>query len=113
MKKTACWLILAVLLFVPGRGAYADDGSMHDRLIIGQNFTLKSGETIDGNLVVVGGETAIEANAPVAGGLGVLGGSLRLAGEAMGSALVIGGSASLGEAAAVGSDLVALGGSFA
>jgi hypothetical protein len=97
---------------LPSSGAYLDDGSLHDRLIIGQNFTLKSGETIDGNLVVVGGETAIEANATVDGDLVVLGGSLRLDGEAMGSAVVIGGSASLGEAAVVGSDLVALGGSF-
>jgi hypothetical protein len=112
MKKTVFWLLVVGLLLIPSRPAHADDGPPKDRVIIGQNFTLRSGETIDGDLVVIGGETAIEAKAAVQGDLVVIGGSLRLDGETMGSAVVIGGSASLGESGFVGRDLVALGGSF-
>jgi hypothetical protein len=112
MKTTTYWLLLAALLFMPARTAYADDGSAHDRLIIGQNFTLAAGETLDGDLVVIAGEVTIEPGAVVQGDLVVIGGGLRLDGQAQGSAVVIGGSASLGGDSSVGRDLVALGGSF-
>ena len=112
MKKSIYWLLLATLLAMPIRNAYADDGSAHDRLIIGQNFTLPAGGTVDGDLVVLAGEATIEEGALVQGDLVIIGGSLRLDGEALGSAVVIGGSASLGAASSVGRDLVALGGSF-
>jgi len=112
MKKIIYWLLLGGLLFIPSRAALADDGSMNGRVIIGQNFTLRSGGTIDGDLVVIGGEAAIEAGATVRGDLVVIGGSLRLDGETLGSAVVIGGSASLGATSSVSRDLVALGGSF-
>jgi acetyltransferase-like isoleucine patch superfamily enzyme len=112
MKKTAYWLLLAALLIMPVRAAYADDGTAHDRLIIGQNFTLPAGETLDGDLVVLAGEVTIGEGALIQGDLVVIGGGLRLDGEARGSAVVIGGSASLGAASSVGRDLVALGGSF-
>jgi hypothetical protein len=112
MKTTICWLLLAALLILPAGTAYADDGTAHDRLIIGQNFTLPAGETLDGDLVVLAGEATIEEGALIQGNLVVIGGGLRLDGEALGSAVVIGGSASLGAASSVGRDLVALGGSF-
>lgn len=111
MKKTH-WLLLAALLVMPVRTAYADDGTAHDRLIIGQNFALPAGETLDGDLVVLAGEVTVEEGAVIEGDLVVIGGGLRLDGEAQGSAVVIGGSASLGAASSVGRDLVALGGSF-
>jgi hypothetical protein len=112
MKKTAYLVLLTALLIMPVGTAFADDGTLHDRLIIGQNFTLPAGETLDGDLVVLAGEATIEKGALIQGDLVVIGGSLRLDGEALGSAVVIGGSASLGAASSVGRDLVALGGSF-
>jgi len=112
MKKMICFLVLAVLLLIPGRSAFADDGSMGDRVIIGHNFALRSGEKVDGDLVVIGGEATIEAGATVEGDIVVIGGSLRLDGETTGSAVVIGGSASLGATSSVQQDLVALGGEF-
>jgi hypothetical protein len=112
MKKTTYWLLLAALLIMPVRTAYADDGTAHDRLIIGQNFSLPAGETLDGDLVVLAGEATIEEGAIIQGDLVVIGGDLRLDGDALGSAVVIGGSASLGASSSVGRDLVALGGSF-
>jgi hypothetical protein len=112
MRKPTYWLLLAALLLMPVRTAYADDGTAHDRLIIGQNFTLPAGETLDGGLVVLAGEATIEEGALVQGDVVVIGGGLRLDGEAQGSAVVVGGSASLGAASSVGRDLVALGGSF-
>lgn len=112
MKKGLCWFMLMVLLLLPTSAARADDGTGHDRVIIGQNFTLSHGEAIDGDLVVIGGETSIEVGAAVAGDLVVIGASLRLDGTASGSAVVIGGNVSLGDSSSVGRDLVALGGSF-
>ena len=62
MKKSILyWLMLAMLVLAPITRAYADDGTSKDRVIIGQNFTLKSGDSIDGDLIVIGGETAIES----------------------------------------------------
>lgn len=112
MKRRIQLIILAALFLLPARTAFADDGTSHDRLVIGENFALSAGEVLDGNLVVLGGQATIEEGARVQGDLVVIGGGLRLDGGAQGSAVVIGGSASLGAASSVGGDLVALGGSF-
>jgi hypothetical protein len=113
MKKRIIYgLMLAMLMLAPAGRVYADDGTSKDRVIIGQNFTLKGGEVIDGDLVVIGGEAAIETAATVKGDLVVIGGNLRLDGQVSSSAIVIGGNASLGTSSHVGTDLVALGGTF-
>ena len=112
-RRILYWLILSVLLFAPSGRVQADGGTTtNGRVIIGQNFTLKSGETMNGDLVVIGGETAIETGAAVQGDLVVIGGSLRMDGQVSNSAIVVGGSASLGDSSAVGNDLIALGGAF-
>ena len=105
-------MILAVFVLAPDGAVFADDGTTKDRVIIGQNFTLSSGEVIDGDLIVIGGETTIEPDAEVRGDLVVIGASLRMDGHVEDSAIVIGGSASLGASSTVGHDMVALGGAF-
>jgi len=112
MTKMLYCLLVAGLLLAPQGVAHADDGIGHDRVIIGQNVTLRNGEVIDGDLVVIGGEVTIETDASVRGDLVVIGGSLRLDGAAQGSAIVIGGGTSIGETGSVARDLVALGGSL-
>ena len=111
-RRILYWLMLSVLLVSPSGRVLVDDGTTNGRVIIGQNFTLKSGETMNGDLVVIGGETAIETGAAVQGDLVVIGGSLRMDGQVSNSAIVVGGSASLGDSSAVGHDLIALGGAF-
>jgi hypothetical protein len=112
IKKTTIGVLLACVLLLPAHPARAQDGTQPGKLVIGQNFTLTSGEVLDGDLVVIGGELDIEAGAKVKGDVVVVGGSLRLDGQTTGSAVVIGGAAGLGESAVVSHDIVTIGGAF-
>ncbi|HEX2697022.1 MAG TPA: hypothetical protein VHM28_04890 [Anaerolineales bacterium] len=105
------FLVLAVLL-LPVRSAHAWNGLSEGRVIVGDNFTLKSGETIDGDLVVIGGATVVEEGAIVKGNVVVIGGSLKLDGQVASDAVVIGGLADLGDNASLKGDLVVYGGSM-
>src|SRR5512143_77348 len=111
MKKVLYGLVLLALFLLPASPAYAQ-GPHDGRLIIGQDFTLKSGETLNGDLVVIGGQAAIEKTASVHGDIVVVGGSLRLEGSGTGNAVVIGGVAALGAQSSVAGDVVTVGGSL-
>lgn len=110
--------LLALLFFAArpvyalGSGGWRPSGLKDGRVIIGQDFTLKSGEVLDGDLVVIGGAATVEDGARVNGDVVVIGGSLKLDGQATGSTVVIGGVASIGEKASVGGDMVTVGGSL-
>jgi hypothetical protein len=112
MKKLICSLMLLVLFLLPAHSAYALKGPLDGRVIVGDNFTLKSGDTLDGDLVVIGGEVIIESGATVKGDIVVIGGSLQVDGQGTGNAVVIGGLVSLGEKASVSGDVVTVGGSL-
>lgn len=105
-------LILLTLLLVPTRSAQAQgpnpDGE--GQVIFGSNFTLKSDDTFDGNLVVFGGNVTIEEDANLNGDLIVIGGTIRSDGEVQGDVVVVGGQVSLEESARVTGDLVTIGG---
>src|SRR5581483_6946057 len=112
MKKWMIILLLLAVLLWPVRAAHAWNGLSEGRVIIGENFTLKSGDSLDGDLVVIGGETVIEKAAKVNGNIVVIGGSLKLDGQATGDAVVIGGLVSMGTDSSVAGDVVTVGGSL-
>ena len=113
MRKILYTLMLLALLLLPAAPAHALSNGLHDgRVVIGQDFTLKSGDTLTGDLVVIGGEAAIEKSAVVQGDVVVIGGSLHLDGQATGNAVVIGGVVALGGESSVAGDLVTVGGSM-
>jgi hypothetical protein len=112
MKRIFSGLLLLVLLLLSARPVHAGNGALDGRLLIGQDFTLKSGETLDGDLVVIGGRATLEYGALVKGDIVVIGGSLRLDGRTAGSAVVIGGAVSVGGRASIDGDAVTLGGAF-
>jgi hypothetical protein len=112
MRNICKILLLLAVMLAPTLRVSASDGSGQGQLIIGQNFTLAAGKTLDGDLVVIGGTATIEEGAGVQGDIVVIGGSLRLDGQATGNAVVIGGAASLGPRATVGSDVITLGGNL-
>lgn len=112
MKKVIYVLALLTLLLLPVHSTYAWNGSLDGRVVVGQGFTLKSGETMDGDLVVIGGEVTIENNATVNGDVVLIGGSLKLDGKVTGSTVVIGGVAAMGATSQVGGDMVTVGGSL-
>ncbi|MGE5074040.1 MAG: hypothetical protein ACM3MF_11480, partial [Anaerolineae bacterium] len=93
MRKFVYTLMLLALLLLPATPAYASNGPHDGRVIIGQDYTLKSGDTLNGDLVVIGGEVDIQQSAVVKGDVVVVGGSLHLNGQTTGNAVVIGGVA--------------------
>jgi hypothetical protein len=81
-------------------------------VIFGDNFTLGSGDTLTGDLVVFGGNVEIEEDATIQGDMVVIGGNVTLDGIVSGSTVIIGGSTSMSETAVVRGDLVTVGGSL-
>jgi hypothetical protein len=118
-------LALAVLL-IPTGGASAQ-GPGGDVLLFGQNYTLESGDTLNGSLAVIGGSAMIEEDAAVNGDVALIGGNLEITGVVNGDValiggnltisgtihgdiVIVGGQASLKESALVKGDIAAIGG---
>ncbi len=101
-------LLLSLSLASPVYAANALEG----KVVIGESFTLKSGETIDGDLVVISGSAVVEAGARVTGNVVVMGGSADLAGRVDQNVTVMGGSVILRATAEVDHQLAVLGGSI-
>jgi cytoskeletal protein CcmA (bactofilin family) len=115
MKKTFKFftlLILSALLFVPTMSVQAQgpnpDGK--GQVIFGSNYTLKSGDVFDGDLVLLGGNVTIEEDATLTGDLVVIGGTITSNGKVQGNVVVVGGQVSLEKAALVTGDVVTIGG---
>lgn len=106
-SKLAILLLLAALIFLPLQAAQAK--GLPDGPIFGENFTLKSGETLNEDLVVFGGSISIEKDARVKGSVVLFGGSLTLDGEVDGDLVVLGGAVKLSENAHLRGNLVTLG----
>lgn len=127
MKRVLSAFLIAILLsavVVPP--AFAQGGG-EGRVIFGQDYTVKSGEEIEGGLVIFGGDLTVEAegridgNAVVFGGqvlveeggvieedLAAIGGSITIAGEVGGDVATVGGNIYLRPTAEVGNDVVAV-----
>ncbi len=112
MKKLVYAIVLLAIMLLPAHSAYALSNPRDGRVIIGQNFTLISGDTLDGDLVVIGGEANIEESAIVKGDIVIIGGSLKLDGQGTGDAVVIGGLVAMGEKASIAGNMVTVGGSL-
>jgi hypothetical protein len=110
--KIASLLLLAVMVFVPLQSAAASGSIFEGQIIFGQSYTLKSGDTLNGDLLVFGGSVTIEQGATVNGNLVLFGGNLTLDGEVSGDVAVTGGSVALGAEAQVGGNLVTVGSSL-
>lgn len=105
--KLAVLFLLAALIFLPLQAVQAK--GLPDGPIFGENYTLKSGETHNSDLVVFGGSVAIEKDARVKGAVVLFGGSVNLDGEVDGDLVVLGGAVKLSESAHVHGNLVTLG----
>ncbi len=109
MKKILVVALLLTLLLLPARPAAAK-GLLDGQVIFGENFTLKSGETLDGDLVVFGGNVTVEEDALLDGSLVVIGGNITVHGSVESDVVIIGGTISLEETAIVKGDVVSVGG---
>jgi hypothetical protein len=105
--KIATLVLLAALLLIPFGVVQAK--GLSGAPIFGQNFTLRSGETLNDDLIVFGGSVNIEKDATLNGSVVLLGGSLKVDGNVTGDVSIIGGSVSLGEGAHIHGNLSTLG----
>ncbi len=119
MKRTKLLIMLGVmmllLLAVPaGTVLAAPAGDIlstpFDRIITGDNYTLRDGEVEEGNVVVLGGSVEIEAGARLEGDLMVMGGSVEIAGLVEGNVVVMGGNVDLLGSAVIEGDFALVGG---
>ncbi|HXD08722.1 MAG TPA: polymer-forming cytoskeletal protein [Anaerolineales bacterium] len=107
--RTITLLVLLLLLIAPARPVYAQGGGP-GKVVFGDNFTLKSDEEMNGDLVVIGGNVTIENDANLNGNLVVFGGTVVSDGNLNGDVVVFGGQIRLDENAVVAGDVVTIGG---
>jgi hypothetical protein len=107
--KSFTLLVLLMLLLAPASPVYAQGGGP-GKIIFGDNFTLKSGDKLNGDLVVFGGNVAVEKDADLNGNLVVFGGTVLSNGNLNGDVVVFGGQITLDEKAVVSGDVVTIGG---
>jgi hypothetical protein len=109
--KRLVYALLFVLVFtlmvpVTAFAAGPEDG----RVVLGTDFVLESGETLDGDLAVIGGTATLEADSVVTGTVAIIGGNLVADGMIEGDMAVVGGNVRFGPAAVLEGDLVSFGG---
>jgi len=107
--KISSLLMLVILILLPFQKAGAADGVIQGQFVFGQSFTLQSGQTMEGDLVVFGGSATVEQGATLNGNVVVFGGSLTIDGTVIKDAVVFGGSAFLGGSSHIFGNLSTLG----
>ena len=110
--KISSLILLAMLVFLPMQSAAAKGTSFDGQVIFGQSYTLKTGETLNGDLLVFGGSATIEEGATVNGNTVLFGGSLVVNGEVTGDVAVTGGSIIIGPSAHIHGNLATVGASL-
>ncbi len=108
-KAVLASIVVILLLAAAGSAVYAQGGG--DKFVFGENFVLRSGEVLSGNLAVLGGTATLERGSTVEGDVAVAGGQFTLAGTVEGSAAVFGGNAVLEDTAVIQGDFASFGGS--
>jgi hypothetical protein len=87
-------------------------GRGEGKLIFGGSYTLRSGDTLRGDLVIFGGTAVVEADSRVNGNVVVIGGSADIAGHVNQDLVLIGGASELRSSAVVDGQLVRVGGAL-
>lgn len=104
--KKPLW-ILAVLLLLLFTGCTPRVTG----LVVGDNYRLESGETLNNDLTVIGGNAVLEEDSTVNGDVAVMGGNVNIAGTVEGDISVMGGNVSLEDTAVVEGEVSTVGGS--
>ncbi|HEY3312122.1 MAG TPA: hypothetical protein VGK00_10830 [Anaerolineales bacterium] len=106
-EKLFVFVLLAALMFLPLQAVQAK--GLEEGPIFGSNYTLKSGDTLNEDLVMFGGSVSVEKDATVNGSVVLLGGSLTLDGEVSKDVVVVGGAVKLGAETHIHGNLVTFG----
>ncbi len=110
INRILIFIVLISVILIPTTASAS--GFMDDKVIFGGNFTLASGETLDGDLVVFGGNIVLKESSSVNGDVVVMGGNVILNGTINGNLVSLGGMVELQQFARINGDLTVLGGSF-
>ena len=113
MKKFTRILILALLvsaILIPS--TVSASGFQDDKVIFGSNYTLREGETLNGDLIVLGGNVTLEKSSTVNGDTVVFGGNVTVNGTINGNLVALGGIVVLEEEALIQGDLTVVSGSY-
>ncbi len=102
-------LLVVMTLLGMAAPAFASGGQPPGQIIWG-DFTLQSGQTLDGDLVVFGGDVRVEADSTVRGSVVVWGGDVEIAGTVEQDVVAFGGDVRLRRTARIEGGLVVLGG---
>jgi hypothetical protein len=103
-------VIAALALALPATAMAA--GPEDTKVIMGSSYTLLTGETLDSDLLVLGGNADLEAGSLVIGSVFVLGGNINIAGEVTGDLGVLGGNVDLASTAVVRGGVGSVGGNI-
>jgi hypothetical protein len=113
MKKIfAIAAIMALAVLAVPLSAEASGGPLDGRIVLGSDYTLESGDILEGDLLVFGGNVTIEKDAVVEGSIFVLGGNTSISGEVQGDMAVLGGNVDLERPSVIRGDLFTLGGNL-
>lgn len=82
------------------------------QIVMGGSYTLESGDSLDGDLLIFGGTAVLKVDSVVEGNLLLLGGSADIDGEVGGDLALLGGNADLGSTAVIQGSVVSLGGNL-
>jgi hypothetical protein len=93
-EKLFSFTLLMALMLLPLQAVQAK--GLDEGPIFGSNYTLKSGNTLNDDLIVIGGSISVEKNARVNGSIILIGGSLTLDGEVSQDVVIVGGAVKLG-----------------
>lgn len=105
-KMLSLFIIVSVMLLaLPDIALAAPPG----KVILGDTYTLKSGEVLDEDLLILGGNVRLEEGSRVNGDVVLMGGNLWVAGTISGNLAVIGGIALLQDSAVIMGDFSAMG----
>ena len=107
-KKWIVTMALAVLALLLGAGPVLAQGGSSNA-IINRDYVLAEGQTLNQDLLLVGGSLRLERDSHVVGNVVVAGGEALINGLVDGDVVVLGGGTELGPSAVVNGDLVVFG----
>ncbi|MGB9871079.1 MAG: bactofilin family protein [Anaerolineae bacterium] len=101
--------LVVVTMLLMAMPAFASDGQPPGQIVWG-DYTLQSGQTLHGDLIVFGGDVRIEADSRVEGSVVAWGGDVEIAGTVERDVVAFGGDVLLRRTARIEGGLVAMGG---
>jgi hypothetical protein len=112
LRRLAGVLLVLIGAFFAWPPAALAQAANDDKLVLGGEYLLASGETLQGHLTIMGGSAVLAPGSRVGQDVAVFGGELHVAGVVAGGLTVFGGSVTLADSAVIRGDLAAFGGAL-